>query len=88
MRRIRLLQSVAGKDYKYGKGAEVSVPEPIAKDLCKGGLAVYIDGTIERIGGKPGRKKEIETAESPHAQEAETVVRVIKRRRRKKAKHD
>lgn len=45
--KIKVLDSVAGKDFAYGRGFIGEVPEGIAKDLIKGGLAVEA-GTPKR----------------------------------------
>ena len=40
--KIKLLDSVAGTDYSYGKGGTYDAPEDRAKDLIKGGLAIEV----------------------------------------------
>lgn len=43
--KIRVLESVASTHYDYGSGFEGDVPEEIAKDLLKAGLAELIGGS-------------------------------------------
>lgn len=57
--KIRILESVAGTDFNYGKGFEGEVPEHIARDLLKAGHA-------ETLGGSSPHQR-AEKAQSPAA---------------------
>lgn len=45
--RIKLLVSVVGTDFSYGKGQEVECSEERARDLIRGGHAVLLGGVVK-----------------------------------------
>lgn len=47
MVKIRLLNSVVGNNFSYGKGKEVECSEERAKDLIRGNHAVLVGGVVK-----------------------------------------
>lgn len=45
--KIRLLNSVVGTGFSYGKGTEVECSEERAKDLIRGNHAVLLGGVVK-----------------------------------------
>lgn len=45
--KIKLLVSVVGTDFSYGKGQEVECSEERARDLIRGGHAVLFGGVVK-----------------------------------------
>jgi len=46
--RVRILASLAGPGYSYGKGFEGDVPEELAKDLIRAGHATQLNSKAEQ----------------------------------------
>ena len=62
MAKIKLLASVVGTDFSYGKGHEVECSEERAIDLIRGGHAVLLGGVVkpqtpEQRTAKPEHRK-------------------------------
>lgn len=64
MAKILLYDSVAGLNFAYAKGENDNVPEKIAADLVKAGLAEY-------VGAAKAPYQTAEKAISPQAKKAE-----------------
>lgn len=45
--KIKLLVSVVGTDFSYGKGQEVECSEERARDLIRGGHAAILGGVVK-----------------------------------------
>ena len=82
---VKFLHSIAGNDYKYGKGEEVDLPDNIAMKFINTGNAVVYDSDLPKGIQKPKRKPIVDIPEV-HTTIIKKKPKVRKKRAYKKKK--